>query len=74
MTLESDKTGKFKAVYSIVFVLYIYKRACTLVQKSYYYTPGVHGGVRVGVSVHIQNVRANVKVLEFQSFCISSCI
>ena len=35
-------------------------------QKSYCYTPGV--GVRVGV--RMQNVRANVKVLEFKSFCI----
>ena len=31
-------------------------------QKSYCYTPGV--SVRVGV--HMQNVRANVKVLEFK--------
>ena len=42
--------------------------AFTLVQKSYCCTPG--GGVRV----HMQNVWANVKVLEFQSFCIFSCI
>ena len=41
-------------------------------QKSYCYTPGV--SVRVGVRVHVQNVRANVKVLKFQSFCIFSCI
>ena len=46
----------------------LHLRACTLVQKSYCYTPGV--GVRVGVGVHMQNVRANVKVLEFKSFCI----
>ena len=39
-------------------------------QKSYCYTP------RVGVSVrvHMQNVRANVKVMEFQSLLIFSCI
>ena len=47
-------------------------------QKSYCYTPGVsvgvRVGVRVGVGVHMQNVRANVKVLEFKSFCIFSCI
>ena len=36
------------------------------VQKSYCYTPSVG----VSVRIHIQNVRANVKVLEFQSFCI----
>ena len=41
-------------------------------QKSYCYTPGVSVGV--GVSVRMQNVRANVKVLEFKSFCIFSCI
>ena len=35
-------------------------------QKSYCYTPGV--------SVGMQNVRANVKYLEFKSFCIFSCI
>ena len=35
-------------------------------QKSYCYTPGV--GVRM------QNVRANVKVIEFQSLCIFSWI
>ena len=33
-------------------------------QKSYCYTPGV----RIGVCM--QNVRANVKVLEFYCFCI----
>ena len=47
-------------------------------QKSYCYTPGVSVGVgvRVGVrvGVHMQNVRANVKVLKFKSFCIISCI
>ena len=49
-------------------------------QKSYCYTPGVRVSVsvsvRVGVSVGVrmQNVRANVKVLEFKSFCIFSCI
>ena len=47
-------------------------------QKSYCYTPGVSVGVgvsvRVGVRVHMQNVRANVKVLKFHSFCIFSCI
>ena len=37
-------------------------------QKSYCYTPGVSVGVRM------QNVRANVRVLEFKSFCIFSCI
>ena len=39
-------------------------------QKSYCYTPGVSIGVRM------QNVRANVKlkVLEFKTFCIFSCI
>ena len=36
-------------------------------------TPGVGAGVRIGVRVLIQNVRANVKVLEFQSFCIFCC-
>ena len=43
-------------------------------QKSFCYTPGV--GVRVGISVHVhmQNVRANVKVMKFQSLCIFSCI
>ena len=39
-------------------------------QKSYCYTPGV----RVGVHVRMQNVRANVKVMKFQSLCILSCI
>ena len=47
-------------------------------QKSYCYTPGVRVsvGVHVGVSVRVrmQNVRANVKVLEFKSFCIFSFI
>ena len=45
-------------------------------QKSYCYTPGVRVGVRVGVSVGVrmQNVRANVQVMEFQSLCIFSCI
>ena len=43
-------------------------------QKSYCYTPGVSVGVHVGVGVHMQNVRANVKVMEFQSLCIFSCI
>ena len=47
-------------------------------QKSYCYTPGVRVGVRVGVGVRVrmQNVRAkfNVKVMEFQSLCIFSCI
>ena len=37
-------------------------------QNSYCYTPGV------GVGVRMQNVRANVKVLELKSFCIFSCI
>ena len=41
-------------------------------QKSYCYTPGV--SIRVGVRVHMQNVKANVKVLEFKSSCIFSCI
>ena len=49
-----------------------FKRACTLVQKSFCYTPGLR--IRVRVSVHVQNVRANVKVMEFQSLCIFSCI
>ena len=57
-----------------------FKRTCTLVQTSYIimycYTPGasfcVNVGVRVGVCM--QNVRANVKVLEFKSFCVFSCI
>ena len=44
-------------------VIFSFLRACTLVQKSYCYTPGV--GVGVSVGVHMQNVRANVKVLEF---------
>ena len=35
-------------------------------QKSYCYNPGVR--------VRMQNVRANVKVMEFQSLCIFSCI
>ena len=35
-------------------------------QKSYCYSPGV--GVRM------QNVRTNVKVMEFQFLCILSCI
>ena len=48
----------------------IYLCACTLVQKSYCYIPGVH----VGVSVRVQNVRANVKDMEFQSLCIFCCI
>ena len=30
----------------------------------------LYPGVRVGVRVRMQNVRANVKVLEFKSFCI----
>ena len=55
-----------------------FQRACTLVQKSYCYTPGVRVRVRVGVSVGVrvrmQNVRANVKVMEFKSLCIFSCI
>ena len=34
--------------------------------KLYCYTPGVS----VGVGVHMENVRANVWVLESQSFCI----
>ena len=46
----------------------------TLVQKSYCYTPGVRVHVRVGVGVRKENVRANVKVMEFQSLCIFSCI
>ena len=37
-----------------------------LSQKSYCYTPGVR--------VCMQNVRANVNVMEFQSLCIFSCI
>ena len=49
-------------------------------QKSYCFTPGVgvcvsigvH--VSVGVGVHMLNVRANVKVMEFLSICIFSCI
>ena len=41
-------------------------------QKSYCYTPGIGVGVRVGV--HMQNVRANVNVMEFQFLCIFSCI
>ena len=41
-------------------------------QKSYCYTPSVGVGARVGV--RMQNVRANVKVLEFKSFCIFSFI
>ena len=41
-------------------------------QKSYCYTPGVC--VRVSVGIRKQNVRANVKVMEFQSLCIFSCI
>ena len=38
--------------------------------------PGVsvRVGVFVGVGVRMQNVRANVKVMKFQSLCISSCI
>ena len=49
-------------------------------QKSYCYTPGVRVrvrvrvGVSVGVGVRMQNVRANVKVMEFQSLCNFSCI
>ena len=47
-------------------------------QKSYCYTPGVRVrvgvSVSVGVGVRMQNVRANVKVMEFQSLCIFSCI
>ena len=43
-------------------------------QKSYCYTPGVRVRVRVSVGVRMQNVRANVKVMEFQSLCIFSCI
>ena len=39
-----------------------FKPACTLVQKSYCYTIGVR--VHVGIGIHIQNVRANVKVLK----------
>ena len=50
----------------------IFSAPALLVQKSYCYTPGVSVGV--GVGVHMQNVRANVKVLEFKSFCIFSCI
>ena len=45
-------------------------RTCTLVQKTYCYTPGVSICVDVCVSVRMQNVRANVKVFEFQSSCI----
>ena len=39
-----------------------------------YGTPGVRVRVRVRVRVHKQNVRANVKVMEFQSLCTFSCI
>ena len=46
----------------------VFQRNCTLVQKSYCYTPSVR------IYVSMQNVRANVKVLEFRSFCILSCI
>ena len=42
----------------------------TFVQKSYYYTPCIG----VCISVHMLNVRVNVKVLESQSVCIFSCI
>ena len=42
--------------------------------KSYCYPPGVSVRVGVSVGVRMQNVRANVKVLEFKSFCIFSCI
>ena len=55
-----------------LFAFLHFWRACTLVQKSYCYTPSVRVGVRVGV--RMQNVRANVKVMEFQSLCIFSCI
>ena len=34
----------------------------------------LYPGLRYRVHVRMQNVRANVKVLEFQSFCIFSCI
>ena len=43
-------------------------------QKSYCYTPGVRVSIHVRVGVHNQNVRANVKVVKFQSLCIFSCI
>ena len=36
--------------------------------------PPVSVRVHVSVGVRMQNVRANVKVLEFKSFCIFSCI
>ena len=36
-----------------------------LVQKSFCYTLGVSVGIGVSVGVHIQNVRADVKVFEF---------
>ena len=55
-------------------------RACTLVQKKNRYTPGVsvragvHVSLGVRVGVHMQNVKANVKVIEFQSLCIFSWI
>ena len=35
-------------------------------------TPALYTRVRVGI--HMQNVRANVKVMEFESPCIFSCI
>ena len=39
-------------------------------QRSYCYTPGVGAGVGVSVGVRMQNVRTNVKVMEFQSLFI----
>ena len=58
------KTVSMWWIYQISF-----KRACTLMQKSYdSHTPGIC------VGVHMQNVSANVRVLQIQSFCIFSCI
>ena len=61
-----------RMIRGILFLSRLFEHACTLVQKSYCYTPIV--SVRVGVCVHMQNVRANVKVIEFQFLFIFSCI
>ena len=53
--------------FSLVFMNIIQQ---TLVQKSYCFTPGVGDCI----SVHMLNVRVNVKDLEFQSVCIFSWI
>ena len=65
---DINNTVKFKVL--SLEVIPFWARLRTLVQKSYCYTHGVS----VSVGVRMQNVRANVKVMKFQSLCIFSCI